>query len=772
MVDFGNSVFDMRLDSSVPLLNPVDDRSGETFAGALADNIDRFNKTVFNPQAKASQAEADKNGLFAEYAEEVGLIADAKDQGKFKTTDEAMRHIRVAQNKFLSNHPELTDDFFTFSNKLMTENGFGGSIVRESPEETGRRKYIEEGSNQGYDMSNPDSRAAYDQIKALGRETAALKAETDALDANGALYTARIKDKAVSITHRAIAATPQWVNDQGNKLLADLNGVTDPASRQAIIDQFKLNYDQKSIELRTLQSQGGVSMDYLLTGTDQMVKNLISVADGTSELATIETFNKSVIAKNQAIALMTSPKLARLVALDGLSKFQLPNLIQALDAEMINAQYAPLNNTITIDGDGKVTTTGKPPDMVSSPDEVAKTYNLVKSTVSNIVKDGYSDKEAVASQANQIVNLLSGAEKYGANDSDPRNFTATVDFFADPTVGKFIEDNSDLIYPQIAVGAKQVINQQYNEVVVGLINERWATASEGVLTGVGSQIADIPTSDIIEPVWNGVGIEFIAKPEYQGDVRIDALVESLNKGSDSVAGPLNKLIRASAHLSGNTDYEKVYNEEYKSRLWLTGKEGDKKPATGQEADKLSTLTNIPEGSLEAPVRPTDYTETPTTRKGQTGQLLDAIGAAEGSTYNTLFGYAERSGGDFSGTDITTMTVSDVQSLQKEMVKKNGISSAVGKYQFIQATLKEAIKGLGLKGDEKFTPELQDKLALWLLKNRTSYDDWATGTGDAAKFQNELASQWASIPNTSGKSAYAGDGVNNASAEGKRLIGML
>ncbi len=119
-----------------------------------------------------------------------------------------------------------------------------------------------------------------------------------------------------------------------------------------------------------------------------------------------------------------------------------------------------------------------------------------------------------------------------------------------------------------------------------------------------------------------------------------------------------------------------------------------------------------------------------------------------------------------------MTVNDVQALQKKMVSKNGTSSAVGKYQFIQDTLKEAIKGLGLKGDEKFTPELQDKLALWLLQNRTSYSEWAAGGGDPAKFQNELASQWASIPNTSGKSAYAGDGVNNASAQGKQLIGML
>ena len=141
MVDFGNSVFEGKLDSSVPLLNPVDDRSGETFAGALSSGIEGFNRLAFNPDAKKAQADSAKNSLFAEYAEEVSLLADAREQGM--GMDEAKRHIRVAQNKFLSNNPELTDEFFTFSNKLMTENGLGGNVYQETPEESGQRKLIE-----------------------------------------------------------------------------------------------------------------------------------------------------------------------------------------------------------------------------------------------------------------------------------------------------------------------------------------------------------------------------------------------------------------------------------------------------------------------------------------------------------------------------------------------------------------------------------------------------------------------------------------------------
>jgi hypothetical protein len=297
------------------------------------------------------------------------------------------------------------------------------------------------------------------------------------------------------------------------------------------------------------------------------------------------------------------------------------------------------------------------------------------------------------------------------------------------------------------------------------------------LNADGTQISNVEIADVISPIWNGVGVEFKVNDAWKNYAGIRKIAKDLNQGSDSLAGPINKLVRMRAHLTGSTDYEKVYNEIYEPGLWLTGekKSSSMDQMTGKDLSgpaSLSELTNIPKGALEAPKRPDDFKETATTRKGQTGQLLDAIGAAEGATYDTMFGYAEREGQPFAGTKVTNLTLNEVAALQKEMVKNNGISSAIGKYQFIQATLKEAIKGLGLSGDEKFTPEVQDKLALWLLKNRTSFEEWVTGSGDSAKFQNELASQWASVPNTSGKSAYAGDGVNNATAEGKRLIGLL
>ncbi len=78
-----------------------------------------------------------------------------------------------------------------------------------------------------------------------------------------------------------------------------------------------------------------------------------------------------------------------------------------------------------------------------------------------------------------------------------------------------------------------------------------------------------------------------------------------------------------------------------------------------------------------------------------------------------------------GRDVTDITVGEIMDLQAEPGKsrmsnaqwvKEGKLHAVGRYQFIGSTLKGLVKRLGISRDEKFTPELQDRLFLSLLKS--------------------------------------------------------
>lgn len=136
------------------------------------------------------------------------------------------------------------------------------------------------------------------------------------------------------------------------------------------------------------------------------------------------------------------------------------------------------------------------------------------------------------------------------------------------------------------------------------------------------------------------------------------------------------------------------------------------------------------------------------------RLLGFIGEKEAPQgYNTVFGGGQEK--------LTSMTLDDVLRLQKQT---KGESSAVGKYQFISKTLSELKGKLGLSGKEKFSPELQDKLALELLERR-GLSDFKEGRLGVEEFANNLSQEWASLPVVSGekkgKSFYEGVGSNRA-----------
>jgi len=146
--------------------------------------------------------------------------------------------------------------------------------------------------------------------------------------------------------------------------------------------------------------------------------------------------------------------------------------------------------------------------------------------------------------------------------------------------------------------------------------------------------------------------------------------------------------------------------------------------------------------------------------GTEKDLLDFVGAKEANgNYNAYYGNAKN-----NEVNFTTMTYDDVLAWQDKFVSEGSPSSAVGKYQFLRKTLRDLKRTEGLKGDELFNEELQDRLATSLLKRR-GLDKFRQGTITAETFANNLAKEWASLPMVSGPkrglSYYAGDGLNKA-----------
>jgi muramidase (phage lysozyme) len=137
------------------------------------------------------------------------------------------------------------------------------------------------------------------------------------------------------------------------------------------------------------------------------------------------------------------------------------------------------------------------------------------------------------------------------------------------------------------------------------------------------------------------------------------------------------------------------------------------------------------------------------------RILDFVSSLESrGNYNAVSGNAKAS------EDLSQITLAEVIAKQKK--GWGGPSSAIGRYQIIRKTMQGLIQQMGLPLTTKFTPELQDRMAVQLLKNR-GYDDFVAGKMSSQAFAIQLAMEWASMPRPdTGRSHYAGDAVGNKS----------
>lgn len=170
----------------------------------------------------------------------------------------------------------------------------------------------------------------------------------------------------------------------------------------------------------------------------------------------------------------------------------------------------------------------------------------------------------------------------------------------------------------------------------------------------------------------------------------------------------------------------------------------------------------------APVEAIDL-DGPTTQalaSGRYAPLLNLIGAAEAPRgYNQLFGRGREA-------PLTEMTIAEVFDVQRRMKAAGSESTALGRYQFISDTLQAVVKKAGLDPKTtKFTPEVQDKLAVMLAMGR-GLGRYLSGSLDKEDFADNLAGEWAGFPLRSGRSKYSGVGSNKATISRQALLNML
>lgn len=154
-------------------------------------------------------------------------------------------------------------------------------------------------------------------------------------------------------------------------------------------------------------------------------------------------------------------------------------------------------------------------------------------------------------------------------------------------------------------------------------------------------------------------------------------------------------------------------------------------------------------------------------QGKVGAVLNLIAGPESrGQYDAVYPGRRR-------PQILDMTIAELIKDMRARVRSGVDSSASGRYQYIRKTLQSVVGQMGLDtATTKFTPEVQDQIATYHLRKNHSLDSWLSGRMSNERFLNKLAGTWAGIPNTSGRSTYAGDGLNKAGISVAYAINQL
>lgn len=172
------------------------------------------------------------------------------------------------------------------------------------------------------------------------------------------------------------------------------------------------------------------------------------------------------------------------------------------------------------------------------------------------------------------------------------------------------------------------------------------------------------------------------------------------------------------------------------------------------------------------ISPSDTVATFSTGSDQAGSIYTGggmealkaeISAGEGDYNSYNRGVAGDTPAGQRTVNIQDLTVGQVMEMQSQRQL-----FAVGKYQFIPGTLREAVSYTGIDPGEKFNAATQERLFPYLISDakRPKLASYLSGRHDNVDAAlNDLAAEFASIPQSNGRGRYDGDRAGNRAAGG-------
>lgn len=549
--------------SPVTAQQPVQDRSEVDITKTAAKLVD-LGATIFDANKKK-----ETNANLSSFAARQLEIADAVDRGDL---DSATGRARMRTN-FSETLAEGTIGYKELSlaqTGIMSTAGLGKVVATGTQEEQERILLDKSARAAGWDNT--------DDFLQFSKAQSELKAQQAKVNYD----TAKVGLENKKTTREQRNALGSMNDAYTRKFRTDIDKIVndvDLGNMDAEQATFLLDQQWNTIQ-SLINAQGSEAGSEFISSITAPMRSIYDLSrkrvTGEISAQVFQNANNINVAKAK-LTITNNPKHAQTIALSSM----LPNADLLLQKEVGDIVLDQLTKNADPTS-GKVADTTDP----DASEETNDYFKIIKQNVKKLNDGSALDMEKTEVDVmNNLSSVIRGISDYAGSVEKPEDYNNVVAFLASPEVGKLVQKQGGI--PSDALeDAKAVFQSEYKDEVIQTLIREFET---GTITGPsfralqGGAGEEVGFSDNILPVFSGAGVTFVSKVPTGRQAgtgnAVRARVKTLNK---TVAPVLNRLIRLDAHLNGNTDYAKVYRENYEELLMAPEPEVEATPVTPAE----------------------------------------------------------------------------------------------------------------------------------------------------------------------------------------------
>jgi hypothetical protein len=603
-VDFSSRATDVTstIEPETVVQNPVT-REGEIDAlnqiGRGLGAAVRVAKTAFD-----NQATLDANKRLAAFSLDLSRLQDAEDQGL--STAEVQTRARRRLQQELANNPGAEEEILKRYSTWQSQSGYDKVLTPDIQQATIQQAQVQKAVENGFlatDKINDPAAVekAIDDLENFQRTVRELEVSSKEIANKSAKLDLSGKEKANAkaeaeevltngLAKVGQAALPYWRTQYENIKAAAAKAGSEQ-ERQEIIKQGIIQLEQDFAQ-RTAAIAGDAlnlpqaKIDQILAPQKQLIDTYKKELSGEYDAEMFERQNKTIEARTklQVWQGLTDEQRQWVTTAQilGPASVVLQGKLSSIVVDMFTKNGA--SNQVTggsPDERGQPTT--KPADLTYADPTGkanAKAYldGVTKAIeeVSSGKLDKYPDQKAALQQEvdAQLKGILKGVNVYGNSTESADQFQPLIDFFANPTVGAYLQQAGG-IPAQIRGEVAKVFQDGYQTQVVPLLKDELSKMYSRNMKDVapGGQLM-VTVGDVVEPTMEGGRFGFKLKAGVPSDPVVNGIVRTMNNSSFSKV--LNKMIISDAHIQGTNDYQKSYET---IAPYLFGAEGEQEATT-------------------------------------------------------------------------------------------------------------------------------------------------------------------------------------------------